>query len=72
MPLHESQTVVKKADDYTDYDLFVSPTRDFEQELLWHGRKIIVLSPDSFKNEMIGILNYMAESYETGKNMVEE
>lgn len=72
MPLHESQTVVKKADDYTDYDLFVSPTRDFEQELLWHGRKIIFLSPDSFKNEMIGILNDMAESYETGKNMVEE
>lgn len=74
VPLHESQTKIRDAEDfsYTDYELYVSPTRDFEQELLWHGRKIIVLSPDDFRNKMIGILKDMARSYETGKNMVEE
>lgn len=74
VPIHESQTKIHDAADgsYTDYELFVSPTRDFEQELLWHGRKIIVLSPDDFRQEMIGILKDMARSYETGENTVEE
>lgn len=74
VPLHESQTKICDAEDYTytDYELTVSPTRDFEQELLWHGRKIIVLSPDSFRQEMLGILKDMAKSYETGENTVEE
>lgn len=74
VPLHESQRVIKKADDdsYTDYELYIRPTRDFEQELLWHGRKIMVLGPDDFRKEMIGILKDMTESYETGKNTVEE
>lgn len=72
VPLHESQTVVRRADDYTDYELFVSPTRDFKQELLWHGRKIIVLSPDDFLEEMIGILDGMVKSYKTGEDTVGE
>lgn len=54
------------------YELYVSPTRDFEQELLWHGRKVIVLSPDDFRQEMTGILKDMVRSYETGENTVEE
>lgn len=72
VPLHESQREIKKTDEYTDYELNVSPTRDFEQELLWHGRKITVLSPDYFRQEMIGILKDMTKSYETGKNTEEE
>lgn len=74
VPLHESQTKVRDAADfsYSDYELNVRLTRDFEQELLWHGRKIIVLSPKYFKDEMLDILKGMVESYETGKNMVEE
>ena len=63
VPIHES---------YTDYELYVSPTRDFEQELLWHGRKVIVLSPDDFRQEMLDILKDMVRSYETGENTVEE
>lgn len=74
VPLHETQRVIREADDhsFTDYELYVRPTRDLEQELLWHGRKITVLAPDDFRKEMIGILKDMTESYETGKNTVEE
>lgn len=74
VPLHESQVKIRDAEDlsYTDYELNVSPTRDFEQELLWHGRKIIVLSPDDFRQEMVGILKDMVRSYETGENTFEE
>lgn len=74
VPLHASQRIVSVADDdsYADYELMVSPTREFIQELLWHGRKIIVLSPDRLRQEMIGILRDMTDSYETGRNTVEE
>lgn len=72
VPLHESQTKLCDRGEYCDYELTVRPTRDFAQELLWHGRKIIVLSPDHFRQQMIGVLKDMARSYETGENTLEE
>ena len=70
--LHESQTVICEGKDYVDYKLHLRPTRDFIQELLWHGRKITVLSPESLRQEMITILKDMTESYSSGKNTLEE
>lgn len=69
VPLHESQQKVKESKDgmYREYTLTVRPSRDFLQELLWHGRNIIVLKPESLKQEMISILKNMMESYETGE-----
>ena len=69
VPLHESQQKVKVSKDgmYREYTLTVRPSRDFFQELLWHGRNIIVLKPESLRLEMIGILKDMTKSYETGE-----
>ena len=69
VPLHESQQKVKESKDgmYREYTLTVRPSRDFIQELLWHGRNIIVLKPESLRLEMIGILKDMTKSYETGE-----
>ena len=69
VPLHESQQKVKESKDgmYREYSLTVRPSRDFLQELLWHGRNIIVLKPESLRQEMIGILKDMTKSYETGE-----
>ncbi len=69
VPLHESQQKVKESKNgmYREYTLTIRPSRDFLQELLWHGRNIIVLKPDSLRQEMIGILKDMQESYETGE-----
>ena len=69
VPLHESQQKVKESKDgmYREYTLTVRPSRDFLQELLWHGRNIIVLKPESLKQQMIGILKNMMESYEDGE-----
>jgi hypothetical protein len=72
VPLHKSQTKIRDGYDYSDYRLHLSPTDDFLQELLWHGRKITVLSPDSLRQEMLDILKDMTESYATGKNTVKE
>ena len=52
---------------YREYILIVRPSRDFLQELLWHGRNIIVLKPENLRQEMIGILKDMTKSYETGE-----
>ena len=69
VPLHESQQKVKESKDgmYREYTLTVRPSRDFFQELLWHGRNIIVLKPESLRLEMIDILKDMTKSYETGE-----
>ena len=69
VPLHESQQKVKESKDgmYREYTLTIRPSRDFLQELLWHGRNIIVLKPESLRQEMIGILKNMTKSYETGE-----
>lgn len=69
VPLHESQQKVKESKDgmYREYTFTVRPSRDFLQELLWHGRNIIVLKPESLRQEMIGILKDMTKSYETGE-----
>ena len=52
---------------YREYALTVRPSRAFLQELLGHGRNIIVLKPESLRQEMIGILKDLTESYETGE-----
>ena len=69
VPLHESQQKVKESKDgmYREYTLTVRPSRDFLQELLWHGRNLIVLKPENLRQEMIGILKNMTKSYETGE-----
>ena len=69
VPLHESQQKVKESKDgmFREYTLIVRPSRDFLQELLWHGRNIIVLKPESLRLEMIDILKDMTKSYETGE-----
>ena len=69
VPLHESQQKVKESKDgmYREYTLTVRSSRDFLQELLWHGRNLIVLKPESLRQEMIGILKDMTKSYETGE-----
>ena len=69
VPLHESLQKVKESKDgmYREYTLTVRPSRDFLQELLWHGRNIIVLKPESLRQEMIDILKDLTKSYETGE-----
>ncbi len=69
VPLHESQRRLTESKDglYREYELTVRPSRDFLQELLWHGRNIMVLQPESLRQKMIGILQDMTRSYQTGE-----
>lgn len=69
VPLHNSQKKELEATDgqYREYTLHVRPTRDFLQELLWHGRNIVVLKPESLRQKMIDILQDMVRSYGSGE-----
>ncbi|MGL5938064.1 MAG: WYL domain-containing protein [Phocaeicola sp.] len=68
VPIHTSQVEIERTNDYTDFEVYVRPTYDLKQELLWHRDKLAVLSPPSFKQEMIEVVKAMCKSYETGEN----
>lgn len=67
VPLHHSQRVLEKTENWTDYELRVCPTYDFKQELLWHRDKLAVISPAWLRDDMLDILARMTESYLTGE-----
>ena len=52
LPLHHSQEVLKEGDNYTDYQYFIRPSKDFIAELLSKGDRIEILSPDSFRKKI--------------------
>ena len=66
-PIHESQTMIYANENWSDFQLFLDPTYDFKQELLWQREKVSVLEPEWLKNDMIDILKRMIKSYETGE-----
>lgn len=67
VPIHHSQRIVDENENWTDFSLFLRPTYDFKQELLWQRDKLAVISPDWLRDDMIDILNRMTESYRTGQ-----
>ncbi len=68
VPLHSSQQIIAQRDDYTDYEIYVRPTYDLKQEFLWHRDKLAILSPESFRQDMIKVLKSTLAGYETGEN----
>lgn len=74
VPIHQSQQKVAEGEnsEYCDYEFHLRPSFDFKQELLQYGRKVVVLEPESFRQEMIATLRDMVTSYETGRDMLME
>ena len=64
LPLHHSQQVLRKADEYTDFELYLSPTYDFVMRLLHYGALVEVLEPISLRKAMKGWITDMVELYE--------
>lgn len=68
VPLHASQIEVDHTEDYTDFEIFVRPTYDLKQELLWHRDKLAVLAPESFRQDMMAVIRATLKGYETGRS----
>lgn len=68
VPMHTSQTIIERKTNYTDFEIYVRPTYDLKQELLWHRDKLAVLSPEWFREDMLKVLKATLANYETGQN----
>lgn len=63
VPFHESQVEEEQGDGYAVFSVFVRPSYDFVQQLLWNREQIEVLSPEGFRNQIIGMLRQMLGRY---------
>ena len=64
LPLHHSQREVEICEEYSIFEYFVSPTFDFQQEILSHGDEIEVLAPEHFRREVAEIVSIMGSYYQ--------
>ena len=59
VPFHESQVEEEQGDGYAVFSVFIRPSYDFVQQLLWNREQIEILSPEGFRNQIIGMLRQM-------------
>lgn len=64
LPLHPSQRMTAKGDNFADYEVTLHPTDDFKGHLLSRGAWIKVLSPASFVEEFATLIKNMADNYQ--------
>lgn len=69
LPLHHSQREVEICDEYSIFEYFVSPTFDFQQEILSHGDEVEVLAPEHFRKEVAEIVETMESYYSDNLNV---
>ena len=63
LPMHHSQKEVERNDEYSIFTLYLRPTFDFQQELLWNGDALEVLEPLWLRKEISGIVKRMWNNY---------
>lgn len=63
LPLHPSQVIISKTEEYTDFSLFTRPSYDFKSELLSRGNHIEVLSPQKLRDEIAEEHHKAAQRY---------
>lgn len=63
LPLHHSQQIIEKTDDYSVFSWRLKPTYDFVQQLLTMNLHIEVLEPLSLRTRMTELLKSMAKKY---------
>lgn len=63
LPLHPSQQEIASTDTYTDFEMYISHTYDFVQELLSKGAAVEVLEPQSLRDVMKAEIEKMQKIY---------
>lgn len=62
-PLHPSQEIADKGENYTDFSYYLIPAFDFVQEILLHCEQLEVVSPLSLRQHVAKILKKSANFY---------
>ena len=63
LPLHHSQKEVKRHNEYSIFEVKLSPSYDFIQEILSKGEEVEILSPEWFRDEMAGYVRSLYNMY---------
>lgn len=63
LPLHPSQQEIVTTDTYIDFEMYISHTYDFIQELLSKGSTVEVLEPQSLRDLMKAEIEKMQKLY---------
>lgn len=64
LPFKEGhQTEVERNDEYSIFDLYLRPTFDLEQEILWNGEEVEVLAPKEFRERIAERIDLMGKNY---------
>ena len=65
-PLHVSQEEIETTAEYAIFRIYVRPSFDLVQQLLWNREHIEVIAPDHFREEIKEILQRMLGRYSDG------
>lgn len=68
LPLHKSQKVVEKTDDYTLFSYYTTIDYDLKQDILSFGASVEVLEPKSLREEIKSIIYKTKTMYEKNGN----
>lgn len=63
LPLHHSQEILIDDENELRIKLKLVPTYDFEQEILSHGKRVKIISPESFRNKMKSEVEEMINNF---------
>lgn len=67
LPLHHSQEEVVHTDEYSEFEYYLAPTFDFLQQLKTFGDELIVLQPQSLREQMQKEVENMLHQYQTNE-----
>lgn len=63
LPLHETQTVIEKNDEYSIFEYYLAPNYDFKHELLSKGESVEVIEPKWFRDDIKRTIKSMLNRY---------
>lgn len=63
LPLHHSQTVIAENEAETIFRVSLVPTYDFQREILSYGKRVQVLAPESFIQELKAEVEIMLKNF---------
>lgn len=70
LPKHHSQKEISTQKDYSDFELFLAPTLDFQQEILKEGDELEVLEPASLRDIIKTKLDNALKRYEASPSPI--
>ena len=63
LPLHHSQSLIKKSEEEIRFSYYIRPTFDFKMEILSYGNNVKVIEPKAFREEIVQDLQASLSQY---------